>query len=351
MRNLYSQQETGVFGSIVAGKNSFQGRVWDHTTERFVTLGNLVIVGESVRTIPLTGHSSGVNSSAVEIFDRGLALTNGMSLGVLSQMRVAVVGSSGTGSLTTELLLRCGVGEIVLFDFDKSDVTNLNRVLHLRRQDTDNKTFKSVRLKEALDDVNLPTKITVVPGGDVRDMIVAQELRGCDAILGCVDNSDWARLVMTEVAYQYLIPYIDIGTEIGIDNERVQSLDTRTSFSGPNRPCLICSGLIDPEQVRLEGLTTAEAQRVHAMGYTKQRQITAPAVMDLNMRAASYGVLVLRHLLQPFLDVPIPTHIKESVTNFSVRKIRKEVDRECPICGSNSRVGLGDGRPLTVRRE
>jgi hypothetical protein len=32
------------------------------------------------------------------------------------------------------------------------------------------------------------------------------------------------------------------------------------------------------------------------MGYTKDVRMDAPAVMDLDMRAASYEMLVLRHL-------------------------------------------------------
>lgn len=86
------------------------------------------------------------------------------------------------------------------------------------------------------------------------------------------------------------------------------------------------------------------------MGYTKDVPLNAPAVMDLNMRAASYGVLVLRHLLQPFLDVPLPTHIKESVTNFSIKRITKPLIENCPICGNLGRQAEGDSRPLTVMK-
>jgi len=144
-------------------------------------------------------------------------------------------------------------------------------------------------------------------------------------------------------------PYIDLGTEIGATDEEIQSLDSRVSYVAPGRPCLICSGVVSLERVRLEGLEDKEYKRVIAMGYSQDIFLAAPSVMDLNMRAASYSVLVLRHLLQSFLDSPLPTHIKETLTNFSMRGIRSNGNADCAICGVNSRVGRGDSIRLTTR--
>jgi hypothetical protein len=114
---------------------------------------------------------------------------------------------------------------------------------------------------------------------------------------------------------------------------------------------LLCSGIVSEERVRIEGLEPDEKVRVLAMGYTKDVRMDAPTVMDLNMRAASYGMLVLRHLLQPFLDTPIPTHIKEGLTNYSIKRIRMSACEDCHICGPHGRHALGDVIRLTVVRE
>jgi hypothetical protein len=257
------------------------------------------------------------------------------------------VGASGTGSLVAELLVRVGVGEIVIFEFDRIEDVNLNRVLHSRRCDAEAHADKALRLAEALNDLGLPSRVTVVRGGDIRRKDVALELRCCDVVFGCIDR-DWPRLILCEAAYQYLIPYIDIGTEIGVAEERIQSLDSRVSYVAPGRACLVCSGIVSMERVRLESLSEEERDRVISMGYSEDIRLTAPAVMDLNMRAASYGMLVLRHLLQPFLDMPLPTHIKETLTNFSVKRIYREEIVTCSICGADGRVGIGDARRLTT---
>lgn len=347
MANLYDLHPDGVFGSLVLGRRSAAARSWRADGSGSNQLHELVIIGEQIETFPLDGSTRPYSPRAAEIFDRSLAITGYGALYQLSRMRIGIVGASGTGSLVAELLARVGTGEIVLFDFDRLEGHNLNRVLHSRRCDAESGADKAVRLANAINEIGLPTRVTVVETGDVRRQEAALELCGCDLIFGCIDK-DWPRLILSEVAFQYLIPYIDLGTEIGV-SDTVQSLDSRVSYISPGRPCLVCSGIVSPERVRLEGYEDEELDRVIAMGYSSDIRLAAPSVMDLNMRAASYAVLVARHLLQPFLDMPLPTHIKESLTNYSSRGVCHYPQSECVICNSEVRVGRGDSLPLTTR--
>lgn len=69
----------------------------------------------------------------------------------LSKAKVAVAGLGGLGSNVALFLARAGVGHLHLIDFDKVDITNLNRqhyfIPHLRR-------YKTEALKEQLLDIN-----------------------------------------------------------------------------------------------------------------------------------------------------------------------------------------------------
>jgi hypothetical protein len=347
MANLYDLHPDGAFGSLVLGRRSAAARTWRADGSGFDLLRELVIIGEQIEILPLDGSVRSDPPAAAEIFDRSLAITGRGALAKLSRMRVGVVGASGTGSLVAELLARAGAGEIVIIDFDRLEESNLNRVLHSRRRDAESGADKAMRLTKAINEIGLPTRVTVIEPGDVRREEVAIDLRGCDLIFGCVDK-DWPRLILSEVAFQYLIPYIDLGTEIGV-SDTVQSLDSRVSYVAPGRPCLVCSGIISPERVRLEGYEDGELDRVIAMGYSSDIHLATPSVMDLNMRAASYAVLVARHLLQPFLSLPLPTHIKESLTNYSARAVRHQPSAECVICDFEGRTGRGDSLPLTTR--
>ena len=40
---------------------------------------------------------------------------------------VAIVGVGGVGSVAAEMLTRCGIGKLLLFDYDKVELANMNR--------------------------------------------------------------------------------------------------------------------------------------------------------------------------------------------------------------------------------
>jgi tRNA A37 threonylcarbamoyladenosine dehydratase len=46
----------------------------------------------------------------------------------LFDFSVAVVGVGGVGSVTAEMLTRCGIGKLMLFDYDKVELANMNRL-------------------------------------------------------------------------------------------------------------------------------------------------------------------------------------------------------------------------------
>lgn len=48
----------------------------------------------------------------------------------LKKSRVAIFGIGGVGSYAVEGLARCGIGNIVLVDYDTIDITNINRQIH-----------------------------------------------------------------------------------------------------------------------------------------------------------------------------------------------------------------------------
>ena len=51
-------------------------------------------------------------------------------LKILKNSKVIVFGIGGVGSFTVEALVRAGVGEIAMVDFDTIDITNVNRQIH-----------------------------------------------------------------------------------------------------------------------------------------------------------------------------------------------------------------------------
>jgi molybdopterin-synthase adenylyltransferase len=64
---------------------------------------------------------------------------------VLQQARVAIVGLCGGGSHVAQQLAHIGVGNLVLFDHDTADETNLNRMVWL--------TDKAAKARERKTDI------------------------------------------------------------------------------------------------------------------------------------------------------------------------------------------------------
>jgi tRNA A37 threonylcarbamoyladenosine dehydratase len=47
---------------------------------------------------------------------------------LLLLLQVAVVGMGGVGSVAAEMLARCGVGRLLMYDYDKVELANMNRL-------------------------------------------------------------------------------------------------------------------------------------------------------------------------------------------------------------------------------
>ncbi len=63
-------------------------------------------------------------------FARTELLIGKQGLSALAGCKVAVFGIGGVGSFAAEALARSGIGSLTLIDFDRVDVTNINRQLH-----------------------------------------------------------------------------------------------------------------------------------------------------------------------------------------------------------------------------
>lgn len=68
----------------------------------------------------------------------------------IREFTVAVVGVGGVGSVTAEMLTRCGIGRLILFDYDKVELANMNRLFFqphqsgLSKVDAAAETLKSI---------------------------------------------------------------------------------------------------------------------------------------------------------------------------------------------------------------
>jgi molybdopterin/thiamine biosynthesis adenylyltransferase len=309
---------------------------------------NARVLGASERvTIEIVGrefHRTGGNDATNEadlIYDRQVRAFGAAGQAMVSRLRVAIVGLGGTGSVVAQELAHLGVGALLLIDPDRIEVTNLNRVVGSTRASLGaTKVETARRMTLAV----RPEVSVEALAGDVVDEGVAARLIECDFIFICTD-SHASRAVVAQVAYQYLIPAIDIGVGIAVKKSAVASITGRVQMLAPGLPCLLCTDALDAGAIRRELLN--EAQRA-ADPYFDGDGEPQPAVISLNATISSLAVTMF---LAAMAGMPSRArHLHYDGKSGAVRPVAASATADCIVCSPAGALGRGVDGVLPVRR-
>ena len=281
---------------------------------------------------------------------RPIAFTSGMTA-ELNRLSAAVIGVSGTGSISGEQTARLGFGHISLIDFDKVEFRNLNRILNSTLIDAENHRLKVEMFADAVAGyrgrgVASPVAASIL----TREAVLAASQ--CDVLFCCVDTLE-ARQIADLISSAFLIPMFDVGVVIPTrktkEGEGVAIADVcgRIDYVQPGRSTLQDRGVYSPESLRAEYLRTAapdaHRQELEA-GYIKGVVEQAPSVITLNMRAASACVNEFIARAYPFRLEPNQLYAR---TEFSLADCREEYQAEAEFTSAaNPILGRGDKEPL-----
>lgn len=265
----------------------------------------------------------------------------------LRYMRVGVVGCSGTGSIVIEQLARNCVGHLVIVDPDCVEKRNLNRILNSTLADAQKGIKKTEVMARAILAMGLGTKVTAF----ASDMLTAETimaLASCDIIFGCVDSID-GRHFLNKLSSYYLIPYIDVGVRIDADGHGgVEHMWAAVHTILPGGSSLLSRKVYsqaDLEATMMKRHDPETYTRRLSEGYIRGVRVDQPAVISVNMIAASTAVNELLARLHPYRVAPNG--------DFALRRISLSdhiagVDEsDAELCAVFDRfVGLGDQKPL-----
>lgn len=151
----------------------------------------------------------------MEQFARILRMLDSKWLENLQNKKVAVFGLGGVGSYVVEALVRCGIGEIILVDHDKIDITNLNRQLYALHS-----TIGLNKVDVAKDrclDINPNLKITTYQQFYLPDQGMEKIFYDCDFVIDAIDTVK-AKIALIENCNKLKIPIISsMGTGNKLD--------------------------------------------------------------------------------------------------------------------------------------
>lgn len=141
----------------------------------------------------------------MEQFARIVKMTNQEWLENLQTKKVAVFGLGGVGSYVVEALVRNGIGEIVLVDHDKIDITNLNRQIYALHS-TLGMNKVDVAKARCLD-INPNLKITTYQQFYLPDQGMEEIFFDCDFVVDAVDTVK-AKIALIENCHKLKIRII-----------------------------------------------------------------------------------------------------------------------------------------------
>lgn len=171
----------------------------------------------------------------------------------LAALSVGVVGVSGTGSPTVEMLMRLGVGRILLVEPDIVEVKNLNRIYGATRTDADAGRNKAVMMREYICATGLGTVVEICEDRVDTPEAVAM-LSTCDVAFGCVDSIE-GRDILNRIATFYTLPYFDLGVRLDADGRGgVTSVSAGIHYLQPGGSSLKSRGVYTDEGLYAEYL-------------------------------------------------------------------------------------------------
>ena len=220
----------------------------------------------------------------------------------LANARVLIIGLGGLGSPVSMYLASAGVGHLVLVDYDKVDLSNLQRQIVHSTADIDRLKIDSA--KKTLAALNPEITITTIDHA-LEEQELFEQAKLADVIIDASDNFQ-TRFAINEASVQAKTPLVS-GAAIRFEGQ-VTVFDPRDE-SSPCYRCLYNDDVTTQETCTANGVI---APLLEIIG-----SIQANEAMKLIMGIGDS--LVGRLLLIDVLNM-----------EFNVAKLNK--DKACPIC-------------------
>lgn len=287
------------------------------------------------------------NNNSDEFHKRFSQTFGKQTTNLLSKLKIGVVGVSGTGSPTAEMLYRLNIGTLVLVDSDKVEIKNLGRIYNTSRKDVGK--FKVKVIAKAFKKHALGTKVIAL-NTTTNDSRAIRELSQCDVIFGCVDTHS-GRAFLDSLCNYYLIPVFDIGVKLVADGlGGISDCCYSINYIKPGYSTLLSRNVINQATIESEDLKYSDPEEYNnrlSEKYIKGVNEDSPAVISINTMAASTAVN----------DFLARIHGFRNVDNNNIAKISFSL-MEPALCVYDSedtfsvdsylskKVGLGDTKPL-----
>jgi len=176
---------------------------------------------------------------------------------------VAIVGLGGVGSVAAEMLTRCGIGRLVLFDYDRVELANMNRLFYRPEQAGQAKT-EAARATLAL--INPDVEFETCPY-NINQLAHFEDFvrrlgsgglggRPVDLVLSCVDNYE-ARMSINQACNELGQVWMESGVSEDAVSGHIQLLIPGETACFECAPPLVVASGQDERALKREGVCAA----------------------------------------------------------------------------------------------
>merc|ERR1711936_1289184 len=181
----------------------------------------------------------------------------------IREYSVAIVGIGGVGSVTAEMLTRCGIGKLIMFDYDKVELANMNRLFFQPHQAGLSKVAAAAKtLEEINPDVVFETHNYNITTVDNFDHFISRIKEGglaggpVDLVLSCVDNFE-ARMAINKACNEIGQVWFESGVSENAVSGHIQFLVPGETACFGCAPPLVVASNIDEKTLKKDGVCAA----------------------------------------------------------------------------------------------
>lgn len=261
---------------------------------------------------------------------------------------VIIVGVGGVGSVAAEMLTRCGIGKLILYDYDKVELANMNRLFYqphqqgLSKVEAATKTlsfinpdvefeFYNYDITKVDNYVHLLDKIQhgarLPPPSSDKDVTSTR----VDLVLSCVDNFE-ARMTINRACNEVNQNWMESGVSENAVSGHIQVIKPGETACFACAPPLVVASNIDERTLKKEGVCAASLPTTMAIVAGMLVQNSLKHLLDFGKVTPYLGYNALDDFFPTWSMKPNP----ECTDRFCVERqkeyqAKKAFESEIPI--------------------
>lgn len=256
----------------------------------------------------------------------------------IRQKTVAIVGIGGVGSVAAEMLTRCGIGKLILFDYDKVELANMNRLFFRPEQSGLSKVAAAVATLTGINpDVVFEDYNYDITSLDNFDHFMDRLLHGSatsgnadappvDLVLSCVDNFA-ARNAINAACNELRLPWIESGVSEDAVSGHIQLIEPGKLACFACAPPLVVASDIDESSLKREGVCAASLPTTMGMVAGMLVQATLKYLLQFGQVTEYLGYSALKDFFPTMTLKPNP-NCGDSWCVKRQREVKKEEEAE-----------------------